>query len=206
MLKKRIVIIGTGGHAVSCVDVIEATKKFVVVGVVSKEISQSHFWSKFAYLGSDECLIDVVNTVSNAFIGIGQIKDSQLRTELYCKLKEIGFQMPKIVSNHALVSRSAKIGEGSIVMHGAKINAGAVIGNNCIINTGAIIEHGTQVGSNSHISTGVILNGDVTVGENTFIGSNSVVREGVSIGDFALIGMGSQVRRDLPSRETFLGH
>jgi sugar O-acyltransferase (sialic acid O-acetyltransferase NeuD family) len=206
MFKKRIIIVGSGGHALSCVDVIEATRKFVIAGIVSKDFSENPYWPKFSYLGSDECLVDVVKTVDNAFIGVGQIGNSQVRTDLYTKLKEIGFKMPKIISNDALVSRSATIGEGSIVMNGVKISAGVVIGENCIINTGAIIEHGARIGSNCHVSTGVVLNGEVAVGDNTFIGSNSVVKEGISIGNFAIVGMGSQLRKDLPSRETFLGH
>jgi sugar O-acyltransferase (sialic acid O-acetyltransferase NeuD family) len=206
MFKRRIVVIGTGGHARSCVDVIEATKKFSIVGIVSKEVSHNGYWSRFPYLGADECLTEVVNKVENAFIGIGQIKSSTLRTDLYFKLKEIGFKIPKVISHDALVSPSSSIGEGTIVMNGAKIGGGVIIGENSIINTGAIIEHGAQVGSNCHVSTGAILNGEVVVGDGTFIGSNSAVREGITIGDFAIVGMGSNLRKDLPSRETFIGY
>ena len=30
-MKKKIILIGSGGHALSCIDVIEATKKYVIV-------------------------------------------------------------------------------------------------------------------------------------------------------------------------------
>ena len=39
----------------------------------------------------------------------------------------------------AVVSPSAKIGEGTVIMAGAVVNADAVIGRHCIINTGASV-------------------------------------------------------------------
>ena len=36
-MKKNIIIIGAGGHATSCVDVIEKTKKFKIIGLVDKK-------------------------------------------------------------------------------------------------------------------------------------------------------------------------
>jgi hypothetical protein len=35
---KKIVLIGAGGHAKSCIDVIESEKKFKVVGFVNSKI------------------------------------------------------------------------------------------------------------------------------------------------------------------------
>jgi len=37
-MKKKIILIGAGGHSTSCIDVIEKTKKFIIVGLVDKKI------------------------------------------------------------------------------------------------------------------------------------------------------------------------
>ena len=37
MLKKKIIVIGAGGHAKSCIDILESTKKFKLVGIVEKK-------------------------------------------------------------------------------------------------------------------------------------------------------------------------
>ena len=41
----------------------------------------------------------------NALVGIGQIKDPNPRINIYKKLKEIGFNLPIIISSHAIVSK-----------------------------------------------------------------------------------------------------
>ena len=68
-------------------------------------------------------------------------------------LKEIGYKFPIIKSPIAYVSPSARIGEGSIIMHHAMVNSFSVIGNNCIINSKSLIEHDVKIGDHVHIST-----------------------------------------------------
>ena len=89
---------------------------------------------------------------------------------MFNNLKKIGYKFPSIVSPLAYVSPQAKIGEGTIVMHGAIVNRGAIVGNNTIINTKALVEHDAIVGNNCHIATGSTLNGGALIGNNSFIG------------------------------------
>ena len=35
--KKNIILIGAGGHATSCIDVIETTNKFKIIGLIDKK-------------------------------------------------------------------------------------------------------------------------------------------------------------------------
>ena len=35
-MKKKIILIGAGGHAESCIDVIESTNKYEIIGLVAK--------------------------------------------------------------------------------------------------------------------------------------------------------------------------
>ena len=37
MKRKNIILIGAGGHATSCIDVIEATNKYKIIGLVDKK-------------------------------------------------------------------------------------------------------------------------------------------------------------------------
>ena len=59
----------------------------------------------------------------------------------------------------AVISPSAKIGEGTVVMAGAVINADAVIGNHCIVNTGATVDHDCMVEDYCHVAPGVHISG-----------------------------------------------
>ena len=182
---KDIIILGCGGHANSCIEILESEKKFNVLGLICK--TEKKKYSGYKILGNDKKLKLIKKKCKNALIGVGQIKNYQKRLKLFNILKKEGYNLPKIVSKYYLIYKKSKILEGTIIMKGVIINKNVQIGKNCIINTGAIIEHDAKVGSNSHISTGVILNGGSTVGNNCFIGSGSVINENINIPDNQII-------------------
>lgn len=106
----------------------------------------------------------------------------------------------------AVISPSAKIGEGSVVMAGAVINADAVIGKHCIVNTGATIDHDVVLGDYVHVAPGVNLSGATTVGEGTWVGVGSCVIQCLNIGKNCMIGAGSVVVKDIPDSVTAYGN
>ena len=197
MYKPGIVLVGNGGHAIACLDVIERENKYKITGLVAPFQATDIFLSQFPILGSDEDIPELVFSNRFFLICVGQIKSPDLRIKLYEKVVSAGGKLPTIVSPLAYVSSHASIGSGTIIMHGAVVNAGVVIGDNCIVNTGAIIDHEAIVENHSHISTGVILNGGVVVGIGSFIGSGTVIKQGVNVGAKAVIPMSSSIKHDL---------
>ena len=105
----------------------------------------------------------------------------------------------------AIVSPSAKIGEGTVVMAGAIINADAVIGKHCIINTGASVDHECVVGDYCHIAPHATLCGQVHVGEGTIMGVGSCAIPCVHIGSWCTIGAGAAVVKDVADGVTAVG-
>lgn len=206
MSKPEILLIGAGGHARSCIDVIEQNGNYRIAGLVG--LAEQKFTQLLGYqvIATDDELNELAKSYQYALITVGQVKNANHRLRLYQMSLKCGFKMPSIISPISHVSQNATIGEGSIVMHGAIINAGAQVGINCIINTRAVIEHDTLVGDHCHISTGVILNGGVSVGTGCFIGSGSVMKEGISTGKDCVVGMGLSVRHNLPDKICFTGH
>jgi sugar O-acyltransferase (sialic acid O-acetyltransferase NeuD family) len=206
MSKPGIILIGAGGHARACIDVIEQQDHFQIAGLVGLAEQKHTRQLGYAVVASDDALDELAKSHDYALITLGHIQTAEHRLRLYQIAVQCRFEMPVIIAPTAHVSRHAIIGAGSIVMHGAIINAGAKVGINCIINTRAVIEHDTSVGDHCHISTGVILNGDVNVGAGSFVGSGSVIKEGVSIGKGCLVGMGLAVRHNLSDNARFTGH
>jgi UDP-3-O-[3-hydroxymyristoyl] glucosamine N-acyltransferase len=139
-------------------------------------------------IACDDDLESIYKTCKNAVITIGHIKSNTLRKKLYEKAKEIGFNLPVIISPLAYVSKHSLIEESTVIMHHALINANAKVGKNCIINTKALIEHDVIVEDNCHISTASVLNGAVKVLENTFYGSNSTSKQEATIRGFIKAG------------------
>lgn len=192
-----ILLIGAGGHSHACIDAIEREGRFRIVGLVCAVDEDRRDRLGYPVLGTDDDLPALRRSCANALVAAGQIRSPALRQRLFQQAQMLGFNLPVIVSAHAHVSRHARVGAGTLVMHGAIINAGACVGSNCIVNSRALVEHDALVGDHCHIATGAILNGAVRVGAGTFIGSGSVVREGLQIGAGCLIGMGQAVRHPL---------
>jgi sugar O-acyltransferase (sialic acid O-acetyltransferase NeuD family) len=193
---KKLLFLGAGGHAVSCIDVIEQEGLYVVAGLVASASEVGKAVLGYPVIGTDNDLPTLVERYRNVFIAVGQIGPPILRIRLYDYVRRIGCHMPRIVSPKAYVSRHASVGEGAIVMHGAVVNAGAIVGNNCIINSHALVEHGAVIGDHCHVSTGVRVNGEARIGRGTFLGSGAVVRERVEVGESCIIGMGQLILAD----------
>lgn len=187
-MKEKIIVIGGGGHCHSVIDVIELTNKYEIIGIVDTKENIGKKVLNYEIIACDDDLETIFKTCKNAVITVGQIKSNKIRVELFNKLKEIGFNLPMIISPLAYVSKHSFVDEGTIVMHQALINASAKIGKNCIINSKALIEHDVIVENHCHISTASVLNGGVVVKENTFFGSNATSKQSIEIAGFIKAG------------------
>lgn len=196
MSKPNLILIGAGGHAHACIDVIEQHNQFRIAGLVgmAEEIHTQHLG--YSVIATDGDLPKLAREYQYALIAVGQILSSSTRQRLYQQAVGLGFQMPVIASPTAHISRHTTIDAGTIVMHGAIVNVGARVGINCIINTRALLEHDTIVEDHCHISTGAILNGNVRIGAGSFVGSGSIVKEGVTLGEGCVVGMCLPVRHN----------
>jgi sugar O-acyltransferase (sialic acid O-acetyltransferase NeuD family) len=200
-----MIVVGAGGHARACIEVIERQGRYRIAGLVGSadELHTRHLG--YEVIGDDEDLPALAASYQYALIALGQIATPEHRIWLYQRALQLGFEFPVVIAPSAHVSPHASIGAGSIVMHGAIVNANARVGNNCIVNTRAVIEHDAAVGDDCHISTGSILNGNVQVGAGSFVGSGCVIKQGVTLGTRCVIGMGLSVRHDQADYSKFLG-
>lgn len=196
MSKAPILLVGAGGHARACIDVLEQEGRFDVAGLIGlpKEVGTRIFG--YPVLGSDGDLLAMLGDYAHALVAVGQIKTPELRIRIFDLLEQNGWELPVIVSPRAYVSPYAKVGVGTIVMHGAVINAGAIVGRNCIINSQSLVEHDVVIADHCHIATAAAINSGVHIGAGTFIGSNTSVRQCTKIGERCLIGMGQRVLID----------
>lgn len=187
-MKEKIVLLGGGGHCHSVIDVIEQENKYQIIGIVDKKELIGTNVLGYKIIANDDDLEEIYKTCKNAIITVGQIESNHVRVKLFNRLKEIGFNLPIIISPIAYVSKHSFIDEGTIVMHHAFINANVRIGKNCIINSKALIEHDVIIEDNCHISTASVINGSVLIKANTFFGSNATSKQSVEISGFIKAG------------------
>ncbi|MDP3265889.1 MAG: NeuD/PglB/VioB family sugar acetyltransferase [Sulfuricurvum sp.] len=193
-MKTDILLIGGGGHCKSLIDVIEMEGSFTIAGIIDQKERIGEKILGYEIIGCDEDLEKIFNDIKYAIIAVGQIKSPNIRIRLWERLKIIGFETPSIISPRAYVSKHAKIGIATVIMHDALVNANTIIGDNCIINSKSLIEHDAQIADHCHISTGAIVNGGTIVCEGTFFGSNAVAKESITIGPRSFIKAGSLVK------------
>lgn len=171
---KKIILIGSGGHSRSCIEVIESEKKFKISLLVDK-VSENK--GRFNTILESNFISNYKLDKTNLLISIGQLKSGKQRKKIYEFYKNKGCNFPVIQSKSSYISNKSKINEGTIIMHRAFVNSNSIIGKNCIINTGVIIEHDVVIGNNVHIAPGAIILGGCHIKENSFIGSGVVLKQ-----------------------------
>ena len=204
---KDLILIGGGGHCLSCIDVIEESGLYNIKGILDLPHLQGKKILNYPVIGTDDDLEKFINNETGFCLTIGQIKAGEtLRKKIFNKALISGAFFPPIISPHSCVSKHAVIGKGSIVLSGSIINAGVKIGENCIINSGTVIEHGVSIGDNTHISTASVINGDCSIGNQCFIGSGAVIRNCITVTDNTMIGMGSILTKNINRSGVYYGN
>ncbi|CCH88114.1 Putative acetyltransferase [Modestobacter italicus] len=112
----------------------------------------------------------------------------------------------RAVHPSALIASSARIGEGTVVLHGAIVQPNARIGRHVLVNTAASVDHDCVVGDFAHISPHATLCGHVQVGEGTHVGAGAVAIPKVRIGRWCRVGAGAVVLTDVPDHTTVVGN
>jgi len=203
----KVIGFGAGGHARVIIDILRSIGGFEIVGLLDADQA---LWGTeilgIPVLGGDNQSEQILQSgLHSAFIGLGSIKNAEPRVRLYQAARASGFAMVRAIHPRAIVSESAIIGDGLMVMAGAIINPAARVGDNVIINTGAIVEHDCVIADHSHIATGARLAGAVQIGVGAHIGLGASVREGVRVGNGAIVGAGAVVIEDVPDKTTVVG-
>ncbi|MES2828401.1 MAG: acetyltransferase [Bacteroidota bacterium] len=205
-MKKKLILLGGGGHCKACIDVIEQSDNFEIIGILDETSSIGHSVLDYLVIGADADIPKYVGLGYSFLITIGQIKSAEIRKRLFNCLIDCKADIATVISPRAYVSRYAEVGPGTIVMHNVTINAAARIGTNCILNTGCNIEHDTLIGNHVHVSTFATINGNCEVGDEGFIGSNATISSQMKISENTIIGAGTVVVKSIEEKGIYAGN
>lgn len=197
MAARKLVLVGGGGHCISCIDVIELESRYEIIGILDPRLSIQDTILGYPVLGDDSRIRFLAKEDVYFLITVGQIDNPHLKKKLFQSLLDNRVNIATVISPRAYIGKDCRIGNGSIIMHDAIIISKSSIGQNCIVNTKAILEHESFVGNTTHISTGAIINGATRVGDNCFVGSNATVGHHLTITDNVVIGASSLVIKSI---------
>lgn len=194
--KKKVVIIGAGGHSKAIIEILKSNQSFEIVGCTDP--CQNPQVTTTNVLGNDSVLPDLYKKgVHHAFVAIG---DNHTRAILTDKIKKMGFSLINVISPFSYISKSAKLGSGIAIMAGSVISADVCILDNTIINTNSSVDHDCLIGKTCHLAPGCSLSGKVSIGDGTFLGTGTKIIDGIKIGSWSILGAGAVVIRDIPDQ------
>ena len=186
-----LVIFGAGGHAKVVIETCIGTRFRPVVclgesrwttlvGVMVEPEERAEQWKD--------------RGIRRAFVAIGK---NSIRERVAASVLAMGFELATIVSRHAWVSPTARLGPGTVVMAGAIIQVEATIGDCGIVNTGASIDHECILGRAVHAAPHSTLCGNVITGDRVWIGAGSTIIEGRRLADDVFVAAGATVVCDI---------
>ena len=193
--KKKVIILGSGGHAKVVYDTIPKNN-FKVIGVADiKKKLDKHFY-KLSLIRENELLIK--DYPAEEFIlcnGIGMIDVKQnKRRQVFEKFKKEGFSFLSIIHKFSFISEKSKIFEGAQIMAGAIVQTSSLIGRNTVINTNASVDHDCDISDNCHIAPGATVCGGVKIGSNSLIGAGATILPGCKIPQNSKIKAGECIK------------
>lgn len=197
--EQAVVLLGGGGHARECIDVIERSGVLRIAGILDTRNAPGTMIAGHPVLGGNDQLkmlqdAGLRNLVLAYGIGGGQAD----RGRHFRELLDMGFLFPNIIHPQAAVNRHAVLGRGVQVMAGVVLGSQAEVGDACILNSNAVVSHDCILESNVHIAPGAVLAGGVCVGRDTVIGMGSTVYMRVRVGAENVIANGTHVFSDVP--------
>lgn len=197
----RVLLVGAGGHASVCAEILEQSG-CELLGCLTRDGATAARLDVPVLGGDSELESRIAGTDVWVFVAIG---DNRARMAIVDRVRRVRGRLVTAISPHAVVSRRATVGEGSVVMPGAVVNAGARLGTGVIVNTNASVDHDCELADGVHVAPGVALAGSVRVGWGTLLGVGSSVLPGVHIGERVTVGAGAVVIAPVDSSTTVAG-
>ena len=191
----KICLFGASGHGKVVKEI--ASSNNIKVEVFVDDNPKSSFIHNIPVITSDKIQ---KYTNQDFVISIGNNHD---RKEISKKLNN---SFIELIHKNAIISTSAIVLEGTVVMAGAIINADTQIGKHTIINTNAIIEHDCKIDNYVHISPNATITGNVRVGEGSHIGTGAIIVPNIVIGKWVTVGAGAVVIKNIPDFATVVGN
>lgn len=169
-MKKKLILIGGGGHCKSSIDIIESENKYEIIGILDLPEKLGCKVLNYPIIDTDVNVKKYISSDINFMITVGYNKSNpSVRKNLFDLIIKNGGILPVIISPRAYISAYCNIGAGTIVMHNAVINCDAFIGENCIVNHNVIVDHDCIVGSHTILMPGAIIYGGSVLDSSSYI-------------------------------------
>lgn len=208
--KTPVVILGAGGYASVVHEILSHYQDVLVLGCTDKALGLSERSAgegvSLRILGDD----DILPQLAEEHFGLRAVLAlgpdlMNVRAQLIQTLRVAGIPSITAVHPRAIVSRMAKVGEGTVVRGGAVVAAGSESGLHCIINLAASIDHHAKLGTNVFVGQGARVSSYVELHDDVVIEMGASINSRVVVNKGARITGGAFVNTDVPDHAVVVG-
>lgn len=137
---------------------------------------------------------------------LGSPRNYACRCDVPARLGLSPKRFATLVHPTAVLSASATIGDGVIILPHVVVLSGVTIGDQVLILPGSVLNHDVRIGDYAILASAVNLSGEVEVGSSSYIGSGACLIQGIRVGENALIGMGTVVLKNVAPSTVVVGN
>ena len=152
----------------------------------------------------DEGFLKLIGKKCDAFVAVENLKERKFLAEMLEENRKV--RPVNAIHRQAIISASAKLGDGNLINAGTIIGTKANIANYVLIQNGVVVEALAEVEDFVHVCSGAIIGQGAVIEQGAFIGSGAIVVPGVRVGKNARVGAGSLVAANVKSGKTVFGN
>lgn len=199
---KDIIIIGAGDLGKDVAWLIERINEnnptWNILGFT--EVTEEKQFQGYPILGNDE----VIANYEDVYV-VCALANVNKRKKIIENLPS-NCHITTLIDPSAIIHKSAKIGEGSMIFASTLIGIEANVGKQAIVLYGAKVNHDCKVGEYVTIYPNATISGKCSIGNFCEIGTGASIIQGKSICDSAVIGVGAAVFTNVKNPGTTYGN
>ncbi len=198
-MNKKIIIVGAFHEVIELAE----ENGIQIIGLIDNGKKKSYL--NYPVLGNDS----EAELLSKSYMNISLVitpDAPKVRAHLFHAYNNIGYSFTSLISSKSKISKSAKIGMGTIIQTGVNVSSEVIIGQFVKLNSACNIMHNSIIGDFTTIAPNVVILGYVTIGNLSYIGANATILPNISIGENVIIGAGSVVTKNVPNNKVMIGN
>lgn len=198
---KDLIIIGAGETALLAYEYFTYDSSYKVVAFsVERAYIEQELLNNLPVIPLENLQTKYSAESLDLFVAISSGKLNRNRTNMYLKLKALGYKFASYISSKAFVWRNVEIGENCFILEDNTLQPFVKIGNNVTLWSGNHIGHRTVIADHCFISSHCVISGFCEIGKSSFLGVNCTLEDHVKIAEDNFIGAGALVQKNTESR------
>lgn len=197
-MENKVILVG-GFHEV--IELCELCDK-KIVGLIDNNLKGKYFGCDV--IGEDKDASDLYKDFKDIPLIITP-DIPRIRAKLVAYYSKIGFNFSSLISPEAIISNSAKIGNGVIIQSFVNVSAAVTVGNFVKLNTCANVMHDSFLGDYVTVAPNAVILGRVKVYDLSYVGANATILPDVTVDKKVMVGAGSVVTKYVAPECTVVG-